>query len=273
MVERRICNAEVSGSIPLGSTTMEETYIRIKNQAQDDPNILGFFLKGSRGKGRVTPNSDYDMLVVTKDAVAEEYQKNFEAEDLKGNDLSLYGIIEFRRYAAWGTEAVWDRYDFAHIKVEIDKLGGEIQKIVDEKGKIPEQEVGNLIRYHLDAYINGVFRSIKCTRDNDLFGARVEAAESINFFLILIFAFHGRLKPYGKYLEWELNRFPLEKIQVAPAELIKKINIILASADILTQQELLKMIERLARNNGYVNTIDGWEGKFDWMLKFTLSST
>lgn len=249
---------------------MEESYVRIKNQAQQDPNILGFFLKGSRGKGKVTPNSDYDMLIVAKDEVAEEYQKNFGTEDLKGNDLSVYGISEFKEYAAWGTEAVWDRYDFAHIKVEVDKLNGEIQKIVDEKGNIPGQEVDNLIRYHLDAYINGVFRSIKCTRDRDLFGARIEAAESITFFLILIFAFHGRLKPYGKYLEWELNRFPLEKIQLTPAELIKQINTILALADIPTQQELLQMIERLARSNGYGDTIDGWEGKFDWMLKFSL---
>lgn len=250
---------------------MEESYVRIRQQAQNDPHILGFFLKGSRGKGKVTAASDYDMLLVTADTVAEEYAKKYEEIDLTGNDLSVYGLSAFKEYAAWGSEAVWDRYDFAHITVEIDKLDGEIQKIVDEKGKIPEKELHSFIRYHIDAYINGVFRSIKCTRDADVFGARIEAGESISFFLTLVFAFHSRLKPYGKYLEWELQRFPLEKIPLAPEELTKKVTTILETADITTQQELLSIVEQLARSSGYGDMIDGWEGKFDWMMQLTLS--
>jgi hypothetical protein len=65
----------------------------------------------------------------------------------------------------------------------------------------------------LDAYINYTYRSLKCLREGHFLGARLEATIEIGFFFDLIFALHnGRLKPFYKYLEWEMATYPLVKI-------------------------------------------------------------
>ena len=44
-------------------------------EAKNDPNVIGFFLGGSKGKGRETKFSDYDIQVIVKDNVATTYKK------------------------------------------------------------------------------------------------------------------------------------------------------------------------------------------------------
>ncbi|MCP4756503.1 MAG: hypothetical protein GY866_37040 [Proteobacteria bacterium] len=41
--------------------------------------------------------------------------------------------------------------------------------------------------------------------------AHLEAAEAVSPLLAAIFALHGRVKPYHKYLQWELETYPLDK--------------------------------------------------------------
>jgi hypothetical protein len=33
--------------------------------------------------------------------------------------------------------------------------------------------------------------------------------ESVYWFLVTLFALHGRVRPYNKYLAWELDTYPL----------------------------------------------------------------
>ncbi len=121
----------------------------------------------------------------------------------------------------------------------------------------------------LDGYINYLYRSLKCHRGNDLMAARLEAAFSIPYFLDVIFALHDRrLRPYYKYLEWELTTFPLKKFPMKPKQILNVISKILDDADIKMQQKLLKISEEVFGREGYGKAFDSWGEDLYWMKNY-----
>ncbi len=245
----------------------ENLYNQILEEAKTDDNIIGLFLKGSRGKGFQNENSDYDIKIIVKDEVADEYKTKYSKLKNIGIDLSVQSLSEFRMYAEWGTDFAWDRYDFARVKAIVDKTG-EIQTLIDSKGTIPESEWKKFTSERIDDYINGVFRSVKCFRNKNIIGAHIESASSVTNLIIVLFALHKRLAPFYGYLEKELNVAPLDKLPISSAELLDKISIVLKTADLETQQELLKMVEELARKEGFGEVFDSWEGKDKWAMEY-----
>jgi len=188
----------------------EAQFNKLLAAACADPNILAFWLDGSRGKGVITPFSDYDCTMLVKDEVLDEYRNKYEQLGNPRIDLSVSTFDQFREYAGLGSPQAGHRYNFAHLKALVDKTG-EAQKLIDEKGSVPSPEAPQIIRRALNHYINQVYRSIKCTRDGQRTGARLEAAEGINPLLDAIFALNGRVRPYFKYLDWEFKNYPLLK--------------------------------------------------------------
>ncbi len=237
--------------------TNNDIFREFVEEAKNDSNVIGFFLSGSRGKNRETKFSDYDIEVVVKDKVAKSYKNKYEKMAKPPFGFSVFSISEFRRYAEIGSPFEWNRASYTHVKVIIDKTG-EIQTLIDEKGKIPNDRIKKYVAGHLDGYINGVYRSLKCFRDNNPVGARLEASRSIHFFLDTIFGLEGRATPYYKYLNWELEKHPL-KFPVKPKELIKTLLRILEDADTKTQQKLFAVVEEVFRKEGFAHVFDSWE--------------
>ncbi len=236
----------------------KETFKEFVEEAKNDPNIIGFFLSGSRGKNRETKFSDYDIEVIVKDKVAKSYKNKYEKLTKPPFGFSVFSISEFRKHAEIGSAFEWNRASYTHVKTNVDK-NGEIQKLIDEKGKIPKDKIKKYVAGYLDGYINGVYRSLKCFRDGNPVGARLEASRSIHFFLDTIFGLEGRMAPYYKYLDWELEKYQLKKFPMKPKELIKTLLRILEDADIETQQKLFNVVEETFRKEGYIHVFDSWE--------------
>ncbi|MHA1914624.1 MAG: nucleotidyltransferase domain-containing protein [Promethearchaeota archaeon] len=244
-------------------------YEKLLGEAKRDPNIIGFFLGGSRGKGFQTKYSDYDTYIIVKDSVINQYKERYPFRKYPGIDLIVFSFSKFKKYAQWGSSEAWDRYSFAHVKALLDK-NGKIQDLLDKMAKVPEQYRSKFIAESLDAYINYFYRSLKCIRDGDREAARLEAAFSVPGFLNVIFAIHdGRLKPYYKYLKWELKTFPLTKFPIEGEKFIKMLMRILDSADPQTQQQLLGSIEEILRKEGFGSVFDSWGDNFPWMKNFS----
>ena len=64
--------------------------------------------------------------------------------------------------------------------------------------------------------------------------------------------------PYHKYLEWELEHYPLEKLSLSSKELVQDLLTILDNADYRVQQKLLREAERIFRVEGYEITFNAW---------------
>lgn len=242
--------------------TERPRYFELLELAETRPEVLAFWLTGSRGKGRETAASDYDCVLVVRDDAFEAWRKRHARRALGGTDCSVMTLDGLRAHAAWGGPDAWDRYSYAHVRVLVDRTGGLCQQIIDDKARVPGGEVAGFIGRSLDHYINQTYRALKALRDGLPVAARLEAAEGIAPMLDALFALDGgRLRPFYKYLEWELARNPLAAGQRlalrAPA---------LLDPDAETLKSLLRDADRLFRDAGHGPVFDGWGDDLAWML-------
>jgi hypothetical protein len=240
---------------------LNEKYQIVLKESQENNQILGLFFGGARGKSEefLTKNSDMDLYVIVSDNAKEELIEKL--KKLQANekfDLNVLRISEFIHYADWGTEKDWNRYNFTHNKAIIDKTG-ETQKIIDEKGTLPETVRREVIEDSLDCYINSVYRSAKYWRDGDNLSAYIDATESLPFLMTALYALEGRVKPYNKYFKWELENYPLKFLPWSTEEFVTDYKHILETGNIETQKKIYKGIKRIFIDQGYEKPFEEWK--------------
>ncbi|HEU5329456.1 MAG TPA: hypothetical protein VFU78_15295 [Thermomicrobiales bacterium] len=236
-------------------------------EAEHDPAVLGLMLTGSRGKEFATPYSDYDVVLIVSDDALATYQARFPRERQATLDVTVIALSAFADYAAWGSSGDWDRYSFTRVTVLLDKPG-TIQQLVDEKGVVPPEFRLPLLRGALDAYINSVYRSVKCFRNENYLGAHLQAVDSLQHALTVIFALEGRHRPFCDYLERELTAYPLRDFPLPKDEFLALLKAILADGNLVAQQRLLVIIEPACRQAGCGDVLDAWGADLDWMKTY-----
>ena len=233
---------------------------------QDDDDVIGLILGGSRGKGFQTKYSDYDIYLIVKDGKTNSCKSKYRPYlNEKLLDIVIMDVTSFKKYALFGNSQSWDTYNFVRLQAVLDKTG-EIQNIIDVKSTIPENKLRRFVETSLDCYVNFVYRSLKCLRDGNLVCARLEAARAVPFFIDALFALDSRIAPYYKYLEWELTKYPVHDFPMTSSEILNSLIQILNSADRLSQQGMLKIVNEVFRRKGYQKALNSWERKLDWML-------
>ena len=233
----------------------DEAYAELRTLARRDPNVVGLFLGGSRGKGVAAELSDYDVYLIVERRIG-EYRRRFPFRHGDDPEVIVLSLAEFRRHAAVGSKLEWNRYNFAHVRAELDKTG-EIQQLLDEKGSLPHEAARDIAAQALDAYINHYYRSSKNFRDGNEPAARLDAAESVPYFLVTLFALYDRVRPYNRYLRWELEQHPLPGGEWSASRLLPLLDAVLAG-DLSAQRLLFRDVERLARERGHGDVVDGW---------------
>ncbi len=199
-------------------TTLDERFQRLMEAAREDPEVVGAALIGSRGKGFPSEVSDYDVMVMVRDETPGERRRWYEGQSGEGIECWTFSTGEFARQAtSWGREFAWEiawheRYAYADAAVLVDKTG-ELRRLIAWKGVVPEDLRVPLLRESLDGYVNSLYRSLKCLRNGNRLGARLEAADEIGYALTFIFVLEGRHRPYYGYLERELRARPLGRFR------------------------------------------------------------
>ena len=239
------------------SDTAQETYAELLQRAEEDPAILAFWLGGSRGMGRPTAFSDYDVgIIVAEDAYTPFCRQlglegPFQANWRPGVDLTVRTFAMFEASAAWGTDEAVYRYSFAHLKALVDKTG-RAQALIDAKACVPADAVADFIHASLDHALNQAYRGLKCLRDGDPAASRLEAVDGINPLLDAVFALHGgRLRPYFKYLRWELEAFPLNRLPFDGAGVMERLAAVMAPGGAVALSELLAATQTPFRAAGH----------------------
>lgn len=212
---------------------------------------------GSRGRRvGVDDASDYDVAVIFEDDASAAafdarwpYQHGAEVEVLVGT------LDRLRAHAAFGGASEWARYQYAHVDVVVDRTSGELTRILAEKETIPDDERERVVRAALGAYLNSTYRSLR-------YGTRLDAAESVPPLLTVIFGLEGRVRPFNKYLVWELAHHPLERWE---ADGLPRLIEGVLDGDPGAQRAVFRQVEEAARAAGYGTEIDGWEPDLDWL--------
>lgn len=251
------------------SSTSEAAFSALRARAEADPSVLGLWLGGSRGKGRATDASDHDCGLVVADEALDAWRGHCAALAAHGVDAMVFGHAGFAAYAAWGGPQAWDRYSFVGVKALIDRTG-DIQALIDDKARIPPAAVEAFVAAALDHFVNQVYRALKCRRDGDGLASRLEAAQAPQPFLEVLFALDGgRLRPYPKYLAWELARRPLAASPWSDAQLRDLLAETLGETPVAALQAMLVGVEHLARAHGHGAVLDAWGEALPWMLAWS----
>ena len=240
-----------------------KTYEKILAEAQEDEKVIGFVLGGGRGKGFSTEHSDYDISFIVSDADRDEYVERYQKRyySTEAIDIHVFSLSEFKAYAAWGTPDHVHAYNFTHLKPQIDRTG-EIQRIIEEKGRLPESEVRKYTADQLDGFINSYYRAIKNGRDGSAFASHLDGSESLPFLIGALYGLEGRLKPYNKYLEWEFKNHPLKDFPYEGQEFLEKMRLVLATGDMEVLKDIYRVMEKLFIERGHEETVHGWDGYY-----------
>jgi hypothetical protein len=235
------------------------TYDAFVELAAADSAVVGLVLKGSQAhEGMITQHSDYDLYVVLANGATTALTQ-FTGHRTPELDLVILSLDEFRAAGMPGFE----RYALARARIVLDRLDGGIAQILASKARLNTREAFREASEWLDAYANSLYRAVKNDRDGNALAARLDAADSIRFLLELLFALDHRPRPYNKYLEWELARFPLPGWDTHM--LLDAADRISATGEVSTQRRLFAQVEEVARQAGHSAVLDAWGEDLDLM--------
>jgi hypothetical protein len=225
--------------------------------------VLGVFLIGSQTRdGFADESSDYDLGVVVRDDALAAFDADWpfrRGEPVEVMSSTLDGL---RAHAELGTSSEWARYQYTHARVLLDKTG-EVGAVLAEKGRVPENQARSVAADAIDAFVNSTYRSLHNRGRGLERAARLDAAESIPYLLSAVFALERRVRPWNKYLEWELREHPLDEPEWAFASFLERLDRLPTSA--AEQHAMFVDLERVARRRGFGEVIDGWEPDVAWL--------
>lgn len=112
---------------------------------------------------------------------------------------------------SFGSKRWWLRWSFAWAPTLLDRTDGRVPAAVRRQATLNPTEADAVLVEHdrLDGWINYAYRALKADRDNRPLERRLDAAESMPWLLDVVFSLAGRIRPYHKYLPWELREHPL----------------------------------------------------------------
>lgn len=213
---------------------------RLLADAETDPDVHGVVLTGSWARGLATAHSDYDVTVVVAAAALDRWQRIRTAR-LDQAAVTAEQLAD--------TSTHWQRYAYRGARVLLDRLGGGVTELVTRQAVPTAREAADWSRNFLDAYVNQLYRAVKSRRDGSSAAARLDEIESVQWLLATVFAMHGRLRPYNRYLAWELATHPLPGAWSAA----------LAPENVAGRAlELFPAVTELARRRGHGDILDGW---------------
>jgi predicted nucleotidyltransferase len=197
------------------------------SEARADDNILGVVVFGSRGKGAfVRDESDWDVFVIVREHRGERpfvHGARLETVELTLDELR--------------NQPDWNRYALAWLEPQLDKTG-EVAKALRDGVRVDPATAGE----PLDAYMNSTYRSLKNTELGLELAALLDAQDAVRWYLDFVFVVHDRLRPFNKWLAWELEHHPLPSdVPLARLERIAR------TGDLEEQAALFRDAETAAR--------------------------
>jgi Nucleotidyltransferase domain len=219
---------------------MTTRYADLLRRCETDSDVVGLVLSGSHARDMATGHSDYDVYVVLR-----EHNGRWSTSRSPELDTIVMSVDELA-----DTSVRWQRYSYRGAQVLMDRLDGRIADLVRAQATPTSAESDSLVREQLDGYLNLIYRAAKSRRDGRLDLAKLDEIEAAPWVLETLFALHGRIRPYNKFLRWELDNHPLPAPWTADY-----------LVDALTDRPsaLFAQLEVVAREKGFGDVIDEWD--------------
>jgi hypothetical protein len=146
---------------------------------------------------------------------------------------------------------------------------GEIDRIFTSLRRMPTERAQTAVAGWYDDYLNGFFRSLKCWRQGNTLGGRMEAAQTADILLNLLFALECRWRPYSSRLIFHLHHLAGQGWQ--PGELQEILLDLITTGDPTRQQVVARRVATLLHERGFAHVYDDWEGQIDEALTWVFA--
>jgi predicted nucleotidyltransferase len=237
-------------------------YRELLDRAARDPQVVGVVAFGSRAAGPFArPDSDVDTFVVIDGSAAAA--RSWETKHGAAVEVWALTLEDFRRHALPGEPTAWNRPAMIRARVDFDRRGGEIGHIVDRKRRLAPDEARDLVATSLDQTINSMYRALGNLEGGRSLAGRLDALESVGPLLATVFAMEERVRPFNKWLAWELAEEPLRTPEFG--DLINRVETFVADPTTERIRDGFRAIERPARAAGHGPVVDGWEPHVAWL--------
>ena len=237
-------------------------YETLLERARADPAVVGVVAFGSRAAGvDIGPTSDTDCFVLVDGS--EEDAQRWRTPHGAAVEVWPMTLEAFRRHALPGDDDAWNRPTFIRARVDLDKLDGEVAAIVDAKRRLGADETAALVDHALDDAINSIYRALKSADAGRTLAARLDGLEAIGPLLTTCFALEGRVRPWNRYLAYELSTEPLRTPAFAGLE--DRVAALAADPSADPLRDAFRMLEAAARDAGHGSVVDGWEPDVAWL--------
>jgi len=152
-----------------------------------------------------TERSDVDVFVVRAELTGLETRRSVAIDEIPDS------LLELEDVSPYGSAGWWGRWAYAYAEVLRDDTGGRITTAVRRLAAVDATEQREILLDHdrLDGWVNYAYRSLKSDRDGRTLESRLDAVESLSYLMDVVFTLAGRVRPYNKYLPWELHEHPL----------------------------------------------------------------
>jgi hypothetical protein len=241
---------------------VEAEYTALLERARADPAVVGVVVFGSRAAGPFAEAvSDVDCFVVVEGG-RDELER---WQTAHGSPIEAWAmtLAEFRDHALPGTTTAWNRPALIRARVDLDKLDGEIGRIVDRKRRLEPDEATVIADDAIDGAINSLYRALRSLESGRSLGGRMDALESLTPLLTAVFALEGRVRPFNKWLVFELTEEPLRS--PAGHGLVERLEAFLADPSAEHVRDTFRMIEEAARAAEHGAIVDTWEPDLAWL--------
>jgi hypothetical protein len=236
-------------------------------EGKNDPDVIGLILLGSRAIGGVTPESDYDAIFVVTDEAAAHHEQT-QTTPMRGRTI----IPAIDTTDIWddcpsglqiGKVEDWMLPAFAECIILYDRTGQTAQ-LIEILSRMPADQVQAAIESNYGGYLNGLYRSLKSWRRGLEFGGRMEAAQTADCLIGLLYALERRWRPYSSRLTFHLHE--LEPQGWQPGELHAILLDLISNGNPTRQQAVARRVITLLQVRGYSHLYDEWHGKIDQAL-------
>ncbi len=117
----------------------------------------------------------------------------------------------------------------------------------------------------LGGYVNSTYRSLRYGEAGLAVGARLDADKSVPYALQASFALESRIRPFNKYLEWELEHHRLGGEAWSGERLVPLLRRGARWRRGGAARALFRDMERAARAGGFGDAIDEWVPDVAWL--------
>lgn len=259
-------------NVPTYEATADPVIQALVAEAAADPDVIGLVLTGSRAVGVVTTESDYDIVFVVTNEALDRYERDHQAP---ARGKSIHPPIstadmwhQSPRTLRPEHTVSWMLPAWAESRILYDRTG-ETALLIDALRLMPEGTACEEVAAWYDAYLNGLYRSLKAWRRGNVFGARLEAAQTADYVLHVLFALEQRWRPYSSRLPLHLSELSAQGWQ--PDELSRILLDLIATGNPQRQQVLAHRIVALMRDRGFAHVYDSWNGQIDLALAWTFA--